>query len=80
LRKARGRFFVKKLRKKLSLLVPLEPPQPIMAAKAAIHALLSVWHQSSAEYASLFRLTCTGGKRAKVFCGAFLQKSDLFLP
>jgi hypothetical protein len=49
LRKARGRFFVKKLRKKLSLLVPLELLQPVMAAKAAIHALLSVWHQSSAK-------------------------------
>jgi len=46
--KARGRFFEKKLRKKLSLRVPGD------------------------AQTSLVKVT-------KVFCGAFFQKSDLFL-
>ncbi len=42
LRKESGRFFKKKLRKKLLPLVLLAIPQPVMAAKAAIHAFAYV--------------------------------------
>jgi hypothetical protein len=47
-KKASGRFFEKKLRKKLLLLVHVASPTPMPPGQ-------------------------------KVFCGAFLQKSDLFL-
>jgi hypothetical protein len=40
-KQASGRFSVEKLRKRLLLLVPLAAPQPVMPAKAGIHALLT---------------------------------------
>jgi len=66
--KESGRFFVKKLRKKL-LSVSRPFLNPVMAAKAAIHALLTfVWAPPN-----------PAAPRAKVFCAAFFQKSGFLL-
>jgi hypothetical protein len=66
MRKVSGRFFVKKLRKKLLLLLPLAPPQPVMPAKAGIHAFR----------ASSFPTPGTSGQ--KFFAELFYKKATAF--